>query len=84
MSGIVDMWTSELAKLRNKGEAEAVSSAKPGHQREASPLSDADDRERRSTLWDTSSLAKAVQVKLQHALQFSEASVSMLVESFCP
>ncbi|CAA2990311.1 Hypothetical predicted protein [Olea europaea subsp. europaea] len=75
MSGLVDMWNSELAKLRNKGQDGSV---KTSHEKEASP------DERSSTLRQSASLAKAMKDKVQLALKCSEASVSMLVESFCP
>ncbi|KAL6560794.1 hypothetical protein OROGR_004353 [Orobanche gracilis] len=76
MSGIVDIWTSELAKLRNK--ARAVFSSSPPNQEAARVAA---EKSWDSTRWPTDRLAEASQAKKLPALQLSDAAVSMLVDS---
>lgn len=72
MSGIVDMWTSELAKLKNKEEAVLSSggSAPP-----SPPPVDG------GSLWWPTALAQALRVEKLPALHCSETSLSMLLDT---
>lgn len=84
MSGLVDIWTTELAKLKNKGQAIFPSGSAPPSQ-EAAPVAAAHADEKSSgggSLWWPTGLAQALQVMKLPALQCSEASLSMLVDSF--
>ncbi|KAL6531816.1 hypothetical protein OROMI_028179 [Orobanche minor] len=80
MSGIVDIWTSELAKLRNKGRAVFTSEngSSPPSQVAAPVVA---EKSGVSTRWPTDHLAEALQANKLPALQLSDAAVSMLVDS---
>ncbi|KAL8540324.1 hypothetical protein ACS0TY_001795 [Phlomoides rotata] len=79
MSGLVDIWTSELAKLKSKGQAVFSSGSAPPTQEAAR----ADEMSGATTsLWWPTGLAQTFQVKKFPAFQCSDASVSMLVDSF--
>lgn len=80
MSGLVDMWTSELAKLREKGQTIWPSSG-------SSPTNLESSKEGESR---TGSLGKSLPTFIRGmrvsaiVLPYSEASISMLVECFSP
>ena len=78
MSGLVDMWTNELAKLQQKGETTDSSTI----QHECSQSQRLQEKEESSTGL-AASVAKLMQVN-KPRLMFSEASVSMFVECFSP
>ncbi|XAR72857.1 hypothetical protein NMG60_11019635 [Bertholletia excelsa] len=81
MSELVDMWTSELAKLRSQGPATSTVSA--GSSNPASPKSGR--AEESSTLWWPLPIwSRAVPKLSPPAVACSEASVSMVVEWLSP
>ncbi|KAL7125351.1 hypothetical protein ABFS83_14G111500 [Erythranthe nasuta] len=78
MSGLVDKWTDEVAKRRNKS-----GSAPPSQEATAAPVAAHVDKKSGGSIWWPAGLAQALQVKKLPALQLSEASISMLMDSFC-
>ncbi|KAM7482556.1 hypothetical protein LguiB_007139 [Lonicera macranthoides] len=81
MSGIVDKWTSELAKLQNKGRTIFSSGSSPTAQPpEASHVVVHHGAQERSL---SSSLGWAQKLNW-NLVSYSEASVSMLVECVSP
>ncbi|KAL8027734.1 hypothetical protein ABFS82_14G112400 [Erythranthe guttata] len=74
MSGLVDKWTDEVAKRRNKS-----GSAPPSQEATAAPVAAHVDKNSGGSIWWPAGLAQA---KLP-AVQLSEASISMLMDSFC-
>ncbi|CAK9150836.1 unnamed protein product [Ilex paraguariensis] len=79
MSALVDIWTSEQAKLRNKGQA-TVSSGSAPTSPGASQVNH-EEEERNSLGLLSPIFAKLVRFKLPPTM-YSEASVSLLVEWF--
>ncbi|CAK9150834.1 unnamed protein product [Ilex paraguariensis] len=80
MSGLVDIWTSKVAKLRNnKGEAEATVSSS-GSVPTSPGASQVNLEEERSTL----GILSPIFAKLSPAAICSDTSVSMLVDCFSP
>ncbi|GFS39987.1 hypothetical protein Acr_00g0065990 [Actinidia rufa] len=77
MSGLVDVWTSEVAKMRNETRTASPSGSSP-----ATPESTqvVQAQENGSTTLITSVLTKLNSRLSKH----SEASLSMLVECFSP
>lgn len=90
MSGLVDIWTSEVAKLREKGQnfslfsrddASATSTLTPSTNPDEANL----EAGRSPSGWSKSNnLAAIWQAKKIPALHYSEVSVSMLVDCFSP
>ncbi|KAJ4845106.1 hypothetical protein Tsubulata_030336 [Turnera subulata] len=80
MSGLVDMWTSELTKLRSKSEASGSSSDS------TSTTTKVVQAEEVSAGSWTKSLPTFVRSMRMNPppLRYSEASLSMLVECFSP
>ncbi|KAH6767135.1 hypothetical protein C2S52_018118 [Perilla frutescens var. hirtella] len=72
MSGIVDIWTTELAKLKNKEAVLSSGSAPP-------PVAHADQKSSGSLWWPTG-LAQALRVEKLPALHCSETSLSLLLD----
>lgn len=75
MSGLVDMWTSELAKLKSKGEAVPSTGSA-----QAAAVARADNEKTASgggSIWWPTGFAR---VEKLPALQCSESSLSMLLD----
>lgn len=86
MSGLVDMWSSEVAKLRNKaGQDQAVAVAAEPIFSSGSKTSNELIREDHESLslFQRYGLASNL-VKLNKLLNYSEASVSMIVDCVSP
>lgn len=81
MSGLIDMWTEQLAKIRNKGSTD-LASGSSSTAAESSQV--VQPKERSGTLiqWPPN-IANALP-KISSTLAYSEASLSMLVECFSP
>lgn len=75
MSGLVDMWTSELAKLKSKSKGEAVLST--GSAQEAAVARADEKSSGGGSLWWPTGFAR---VEKLPALQCSESSLSMLLD----
>ncbi|KAL5855730.1 hypothetical protein ACOSQ4_005532 [Xanthoceras sorbifolium] len=81
MSGLVDRWTSELAKLREKGPTTLSNGSSPGNgeSSQVGPVKEAN----LFSAGKLSSFVKEMRVN-SLTLPYSEAAVSMLVECFSP
>ncbi|KAH7835963.1 hypothetical protein Vadar_031501 [Vaccinium darrowii] len=81
MSGLIDMWTEQLAKIRNKGSTDLTSGSSPTAAESSQVVQ---PKERSGTLiqWPPS-ITNALP-KISSTLAYSEASLSMLVECFSP
>ncbi|KAF2305857.1 hypothetical protein GH714_008465 [Hevea brasiliensis] len=77
MSGLVDIWTAELAKLREKGQA-IWSSKSSTTTSEPSKLARSEGANQAESL---ATLVRGMRVK-SSGLAFSEASLSMLIDCF--
>ncbi|KAI5661023.1 hypothetical protein M9H77_20346 [Catharanthus roseus] len=78
MSGLVDMWTNEVAKLREKGSS-AISSGTTSEGSRRRMIGDEIDNERTSL--SKKELVRQIKMPSFHC---SEASVSMLLDCFSP
>ncbi|GKV24363.1 hypothetical protein SLEP1_g33983 [Rubroshorea leprosula] len=76
MSGIIDMWTSELAKLQEKGQTRLFPSGSNRARVESTQV--AGPQERNSSRLAPAFVDRFMQPKL------SEGSVSMIVQWFSP
>ncbi|PIN08282.1 hypothetical protein CDL12_19135 [Handroanthus impetiginosus] len=80
MSGLVDIWTEEVAKLREKGQAVFSAGSTARTSEEAAHV---DERTGGGSFWwQTGLAAQVLRVKELPSLKWSEASVSMLVDIF--
>ncbi|KAF7127846.1 hypothetical protein RHSIM_Rhsim11G0170900 [Rhododendron simsii] len=81
MSGLVDMWTEEQAKIRNKGSADIPSGSGPIPAPESSqPV----QPKERSSLFQWPPTVTSVFPKISSPFAYSEASLTMLVQCFSP
>ncbi|KAG8364280.1 hypothetical protein BUALT_Bualt19G0112000 [Buddleja alternifolia] len=82
MSSLVDIWTSEVAKLRSKDQANLSGGSAPTSHEAATVTAHADESS--GSLWWPTGLAPLAQRVIEKlpALHCSEASLSMLVDSF--
>ncbi|GMP38107.1 hypothetical protein CsSME_00009490 [Camellia sinensis var. sinensis] len=77
MPGLVDKWTSELAKLRNKKDRTIFEAGSSPTTPESSQMAQAHEK-------SSINLASVMPKLNLPLLTYSEASVSMLVECFSP
>ncbi|OAY25461.1 hypothetical protein MANES_17G096800v8 [Manihot esculenta] len=78
MSGLVDIWTAELAKLREKGQTLWSGNSSPTATSESSKLA----RSEGATLAESlATFVRGMRVK-SPGLPYSEAALSMLVDCF--
>ncbi|KAK9164038.1 hypothetical protein Syun_004940 [Stephania yunnanensis] len=81
MSGLVDMWTSEWAKLREKGNASSSGTESVGRDEVVKEVNGAHQR-----YFHSSGLAKLLKLKSEgdQVSYYSEATIQMIMECFSP